>query len=634
MSYTVLARRYRSRTFDEVVGQDHVAQTLRRALESGRIAHAFLFCGTRGTGKTSMARILAKSLNCLSTEKPTPKPCLTCSVCESIARGEDMDVVEIDAASNTGVDNIRELIENSRLVPARCRFRVYIIDEVHMLSKGAFNALLKTLEEPPGHVKFILATTETEKIPATILSRCQRYDFRNIPTSQVAEHLRAVCKSENLPADEDALLLVARHGGGSMRDALSLLDRLLSSGEGKLTTQLIERMLGLPAAESIARLASLIASGDAAAVLRETDRMIAQGLSTDALVGALTDHLRDLLVASVCGADATLLNTTDAAARDIAQQASAFDAPSLSQAIALLEELRRSMRTSAAARALLDATLVRLALAEQFVGIEQLLQGDVPAKSAGPSSTSQKKKPEPVVTPPRRDPAPAASAGVERKPAPAPAVEDDSDNLAAPGKVWFDSGPPLDELLRQHEASQGSAPSDPEPAHLGNVEIVPAGDLQAVWDRLYAAIEARKADIAGLLHQGRLISLENAQAVIRYPSGARASAAILERNGKREIVSEVLGGLLGRRTAVRIEVEPEQVSEAPAPELASPKRSFHKPDPRTIEAQPLPVDSGAARVTAEQKQDLRSRFPLVDALMRQLACDVVRIDPDDGSTQV
>src|SRR5882724_10303775 len=210
MSYTVLARRYRSGTFDEVVGQNHVAQTLKKAIASGRIAHAYLFCGTRGTGKTSTARILAKALNCHAAKDATPDPCGKCQSCVAIARGDDIDVIEIDAASNTGVDNVRDLIENSQYRPAASRFKIYIIDEVHMLSKSAFNALLKTLEEPPEHVKFILATTEPEKVLPTILSRSQRYDFRNIPTREIAEHLKAVVKGEKVSADEDVLLLIAK----------------------------------------------------------------------------------------------------------------------------------------------------------------------------------------------------------------------------------------------------------------------------------------------------------------------------------------------------------------------------------------------------------------------------------------
>src|SRR5882724_972153 len=269
MSYTVLARRYRSSTFDEVIGQDHVAQTLKKAIESGRIAHAYLFCGTRGVGKTSMARILAKALNCQKADGPTATPCGKCTSCVAIARGDDMDVIEIDAASNTGVDNIRELIENSQYRPASSRFKVYIIDEVHMLSKSAFNALLKTLEEPPSHVKFILATTEAEKVLATILSRCQRYDFRNIPSREIAGHLADICKKEKIKADEDALLMVAKAGAGSMRDSLSLLDRLLSVGEKHLTLENIEQLLGLPKAQLMFDLAQAIGMGDVKGVLAQ-----------------------------------------------------------------------------------------------------------------------------------------------------------------------------------------------------------------------------------------------------------------------------------------------------------------------------------------------------------------------------
>ena len=210
MSYTVLARRYRSSTFDEVIGQEHVAQTLKRAIESDRVAHAYLFNGTRGVGKTSMARILAKALNCRSFDAPTTTPCGKCDSCVAIARGDDIDVIEIDAASNTGVDNVRDIIENSQYRPAMSRFKVYIIDEVHMLSKSAFNALLKTLEEPPGHVKFIFATTEPHKLPETILSRCQRHNFRRIPAARMLERLKEIAKAESIDVSERSLALLVR----------------------------------------------------------------------------------------------------------------------------------------------------------------------------------------------------------------------------------------------------------------------------------------------------------------------------------------------------------------------------------------------------------------------------------------
>src|SRR5688572_1500735 len=412
MSYTVLARRYRSGTFDELIGQDHVARTLKKAITSGRIAHAYLFCGTRGTGKTSTARILARSLNCEKSDGPTAEPCGECGSCQAIARGEDIDVIEIDAASNTGVDNVRDLISNSQYRPARSRFKVYIIDEVHMLSKSAFNALLKTLEEPPGHVKFILATTEPEKVLPTILSRCQRYDFRNIPTREIAGHLKVVVKREKVKADEDALLLVAKAGAGSMRDALSLLDRLLSIGEKQLSVDTIEQLLGLPKSQLLFDLAEAIGTGDVKATLSQADAIVQGGLSADSLVAALVEHLRNLLILRTCGPDTTLVEVPGLSTDDLVNQAARFDPVALTQDIALLEELRRHMRQSQSGRALLDATLVRMAMSEQFASVGELLSrldggsGARPAApraaaaartpAAAPAPTQKKKADEPV----------------------------------------------------------------------------------------------------------------------------------------------------------------------------------------------------------------------------------------------
>ncbi|MEM8874827.1 MAG: DNA polymerase III subunit gamma/tau [Planctomycetota bacterium] len=377
MSYTVLARRYRSRTFDEVVGQEHVALTLKKAIETGRVAHAYLFCGTRGVGKTSMARIMAAALQA-EGDGPAADFDPESEASQRIFRGEDLDVIEIDAASNTGVDNVREIIENAQYRPAHSRFKVYIIDEVHMLSKAAFNALLKTMEEPPGHVKFILATTEPERVPATILSRVQRYDFRNIPTSEIAGHLKDVVGSEKREADDEALMLVAKAGAGSMRDALSLLDRLLSVGE-KLTAEHIVQMLGMPRQQALADLTDAIGTGEISKVLEQTEAMLAAGLSGESLVTALSDHLRDLLLMGTCGKDTDLVEPAGLERSTLAEQAEKFSPADLAQDIAILEDLKRSLR-GGTGRALLDATLVRLTLASQFTPVSALMDGSAKKK--------------------------------------------------------------------------------------------------------------------------------------------------------------------------------------------------------------------------------------------------------------
>ena len=373
MGYTVLARRYRSGTFDEVVGQNHIAHTLKRAIESGRIAHAFMFCGTRGTGKTSMARILAKGLNCQKFDKPTTLPCGECRSCIAIAAGDDIDVIEIDAASNRGIDEVRRIIENSRLAPARSRYKVYIIDEVHAMSKDAFNALLKVLEEPAPHVKFVLATTEPERVLATILSRCQRYDFHNIPVKEIAGHLRDICAREGVQPQEDALMLIAKAGNGSMRDALSVLDRMLSVGDKTLTVEMIEEMLGLPRSQLVFDLVQKIGTGDIKGLLTLANAIIFQGLSMDTLLASMIEHLRNLLVVRTCGMQTDLVEVFGVTPEDLNQQAERFDPVTLTQDIVILEELRRAARTSQAGRALLDATLVRLALAEQFTPVAELM---------------------------------------------------------------------------------------------------------------------------------------------------------------------------------------------------------------------------------------------------------------------
>lgn len=373
MSYTVLARRYRSQTFDDVVGQNPVAQTLKNAIDSGRVAHAYLFTGTRGVGKTTMARILAKALNCLATDEPTTKPCCKCDSCVAINIGEDLDVIEIDGASNNSVDNIRELRQNAIYRPARARHKIYIIDEVHMLTTSAFNALLKILEEPPEHVKFIFATTEPNKVLPTIQSRCQRFDFSAISPADISEQIKAILKKEKIKADTDLILHVARLANGSMRDALSLLDQLISAGAEPLTIELLEEFLGEPNRQKINSLISSIAKNDAAGSLGLIDELLRTGLTCTQITDSLIDTMRDVMVLKSTDPKSDLLILTADERKQMIELAEDFDVPALIYNITALEKLKWTIKNSDNPRALMEAAILRFTLSEHFLGIEHLV---------------------------------------------------------------------------------------------------------------------------------------------------------------------------------------------------------------------------------------------------------------------
>lgn len=370
MAYQVLARRYRSQAFDEVVGQEAIASTLKTAISTNRVAHAYLFTGTRGVGKTSMARIFAKALNAVD-EKGRE----SAEIARAIMQGQDTDVIEIDAASNNSVDEARNLIANASYRPLRGRKKVYIIDEVHMLTTQAFNALLKTMEEPPEHVVFILCTTETHKVPATIQSRCQRFDFGNIATGKISSHLKEVVEKEGAKAEPELLHMVARLGNGSMRDALSLLDRLMAAGEKKLTVKLLDELLGLPDRSLVDNLVTAIADGDAAGALKTADALGKRGASADQLLSTLADRFRDLMVLSACGAETDLVELTDESREQAVKLAARFDAAGLTHLIAICDTVARSSKVSSSPRAMLDAAIVRLALSEKMADIAGLLAG-------------------------------------------------------------------------------------------------------------------------------------------------------------------------------------------------------------------------------------------------------------------
>jgi DNA polymerase III subunit gamma/tau len=497
MAYTVLARKYRSQTFDDVVGQDPISRTLKNAIEMGRVAHAYLFCGTRGVGKTTMARILAKALNCLSFKAPTTTPCCTCDSCKAVNAGDDIDVIEIDGASNNRVDEIRDLRENAIYRPARARYKIYIIDEVHMLTTQAFNALLKTLEEPPEHVKFIFATTEPNKVLATIQSRCQRFDFANISARQIAGQLGSILKKEEIEFEDDLILSVAKMANGSMRDGLSLLDRLISTGARPLTMKLIEEYLGRPSEEKVQRLVAAIGDGDAGGTLKAAEALIEAGLGEAQVIDALTEYMRDLLVIAAAGADTDLLILTAAQKEKAVELAKKFDAADLVYTITAMEKLHWAVKNSDTPRALLDASLLRFALSEHFMNVDDLM-----ACAQGVQDTEVKKK------------LPVASEASE------------------------DRG----------QKSEVSTAINRPPAAAGQ-------DLSETWSQILVLAGQRlKPSTATLLTGSTLTTIEGDVLTVEFPATAKPQKEMCESNGRIEQITAVANEYLGRSVRIKFAV--------------------------------------------------------------------------------
>jgi len=578
VSYTVLARRYRSRDFDEIVGQKPVVQTLKNAVENNRTAHAYLFCGTRGVGKTSMARILAKALN--ATEDLGQRD----EVADAILRGEDLDVIEIDGASNRGVQEARDLIAGAGLSPSRCPYKIYIIDEVHMLTREAFNTLLKTMEEPPEHVKFILCTTEPPKVPATIQSRCQRFDFRPLTTAEIAAQLRQILDSETVEAGDDVVTHIARLGNGSMRDALSLLDRLLATGESPLTVASLEQMLGLPDQSLLLQLVSAIVNADSAGTLKLGSELLMRGSTEEQVLDMLAQHFRNLMILITCGADSELSDVSPDARDEAAQQAQHFDAPGLVHLITLCDHAARSARGSANARALFDAVLVRLSLAEHLADVTALLSGDGQTKSAKGSTSSKKKdqpqrKATPVADPPREVPAPSQTsqhprfAGVAPDAAPTSAPSNASTTESTQPAQKPNSNPAKHVVEPKNERDHAPQPQESEPAtELSGPEL-----WQTVLDADLTGPQRRKVQFLTFESlNGRTLNLS-------ITPEASDQARFL--SNQAEAVADIVQQMTNRRFNVRI--HPPQQHDASAQTETRVDDTTVKDDPVVAEAMDL-----------------------------------------------
>ena len=435
MKYQVIARKFRPQVFGEVVGQKSIVQTLQNAISLNRTGHAYLFSGPRGVGKTTMARILAKGLNC--AQGPTITPCNECPSCKEITASQSMDVLEIDAASNTGVDNVRELRDNARYAPSRDRSKIFIIDEVHMLSNSAFNALLKILEEPPPHVIFIMATTERQKLPATILSRCQQFVFRTIAPAEIQAHLREIVTREGAKVDDRGLSYIVKAAEGSMRDAQSLLDQIISFGGQDVASEDVRDVLGFIPTEILDRTVDAIAEGNSRELVETVSIIVDQGLNLRQFTRELTARMRDLLMIKL-GLDEKVLGG-DEEKKELARRAQRFSEQDLIRYFDLLLRLESDVHHSSQPRLHLEVGLIKLAKAGHMRDIEEVIRdlrkGASPAVGATAApAVSTPSRPTPVAAPVARPAAPRAAPPPAPRPTPSPVVKSDIMKSAEPAR--------------------------------------------------------------------------------------------------------------------------------------------------------------------------------------------------------
>ncbi|WP_423226694.1 DNA polymerase III subunit gamma/tau [Candidatus Amarolinea aalborgensis] len=524
MAAQALYRKWRSQTFDELIGQEPIMQTLRNALRDGRVAHAYLFTGPRGTGKTSTARILAKAVNCEAA--PAERPCNQCRMCRAINEDRLLDLIEIDAASHTGVDNMREtVIDRVNFRPGEARYKIYIIDEVHMLSTSSFNALLKTLEEPPAHVIFILATTDVQKVPATVISRCQRFDFRRIPQREMVRHLQAICQAEERQAELEALNAIARYATGCMRDAISLLDQLMAYGGETITAQQVESMLGTVPSAAIARLVNALAAHDPAAGLGVIGDLSTTGVELRELARQTVDYLRALLLIQMGGND-TLIDLPAEMLRDMAQQARRFEPASLLRAIRLFNQAAVDLRGNlqGVPQLALELAVVEAALD----GADKPLAANISEQAAS------------AATPVRAIPASAAAPVLTRTAGESQVVEAAGRPIVIERPAATTSMPPT---------SVGPTPS-PSASDAQASEVDKLGLLRQNWARVKELLQDRRRMLLGILTGGvRFLAIEQSEVIIGY-DGSKKEAQynarrLLEPENKatlESVLSDVLGG--------------------------------------------------------------------------------------------
>lgn len=621
-----LYRKYRPLTFDSVVGQQHIVSTLEHAITEGRLSHAYLFCGPRGTGKTTMARILAKALLCRNAEAARAEgasgcmPDGTCEECELIAEGNHPDVYELDAASRTGVDNVREEIINSvNFAPVRGKYKIYIIDEVHMLTTAAFNALLKTLEEPPAHVIFVLCTTDPQKILETILSRCQRFDFHRIGNEDIERRLAYVCEQEGFDYDDEALAIVARHAKGGMRDALSTLEQLSVFGNGAVHADDARSLLGEVSDQILGEFARAIADRDVAELYGLIRAQVEEGNDLLELTRDLVAHVRDVYVACVAGARAELFEGGSEQAEALAAEAAAFGehpADRLARVLTVLDDAALEMRGASDVRLVLEIACTRLtrpeadltieALAERVARLEAMVANaavpaSVAAAQASAPAASAPAVQQPTLISGARAATPAATAAPAATPAhqggmpwdrgaAVPAAQP-APKSAAPAPAPAASTVPAPKPQTNTAAQVAAAGAAETPA------VEDAGELQRKWAEVVERVKARQASYAGLLLNARATADDGSKLTVSFPAGSTFAIKMLGRADTQSVVLPTVCAVFGRRTVDYV------LDGGGTP---APQHEEHSPSARAaVSADPQPVSSAApvsSSASAPQQQ--------------------------------
>ncbi len=520
-SYLVLARKYRPQTFDEVIGQDPVTLTLKNAVLLGRIGQAYLFTGPRGVGKTSMARIFAKALNCKTG--PTIKPCGKCPVCLEIESGRSLDVLEIDGASNRGIDEIRELRENVKFAPALGKYKIYIIDEVHQITSEAFNALLKTLEEPPPHVKFIFATTATHKVPATILSRCQRFDFRRITTETIASTLKEICKKEKIRIDEEALFAIAKASDGSLRDSQSILDQIAAASEDKIARSDVIRSLGALEEETLIRLADALADRDAKVALFILDEALKEGKDAGLFLEKFLEHTRNLLFIKISEELSSLVDAPESYRKALSKQKERFSKDDLFYFFAVIMHALNTLKRFELKRVPVEMALLKLAQGapmEDLTKVIEVIRNF--EKKNDPSMLRQSSGSNPEQS--RTGSTSRLNRGI--------AQDSITDEAEAPDVEDL----PAEDLVIPLKSKENAPVS-----------------LDAVWQLLLSALKNEKISVASYLAEGEPLSLEGTVARISFPERLSFHRESLETAENKKLVEKHLSSLLEIEVAVHYE---------------------------------------------------------------------------------